>query len=320
MANAMDPAVQRLIVQRAVRDGVDPQVALRVAMGEGGVRFGAVGDNGSSFGPFQEHIGGSLGHMTPQQAAAFANSPAGINLAVDGIAKYARGLHGAQGIAAAVRGFERPANPAAEIARDTGMSLSGAAGMSMVRGGFGSSLPGQPADPQRALASMLLSAAQNGGQIDPGALLGLAMQRQQQQAAQTTFGTPGEAVTSGTGAGGIVGTASRYLGVPYKWGGNDPRTGLDCSSFLQQVYAQHGIKLPRTTYDQFKVGQPVGLQQLRPGDAVFTRPGKAGPDHVGLYVGNGQVQESPHTGDVNKVVPLNSFLGDGFVGARRYAP
>lgn len=120
-------------------------------------------------------------------------------------------------------------------------------------------------------------------------------------------------------AGSVVGAARSFLGVPYKWGGNSPSTGLDCSAFLQQTMAKVGVKIPRTTYDQFKTGKPVDLTSLQPGDAVFTEPGKDGPNHVGLYIGNGQVQESPHTGDVNKVIPLKDFLGGGFVGARRYA-
>ena len=108
------------------------------------------------------------------------------------------------------------------------------------------------------------------------------------------------------------------LGTPYVWGGNSPGTGLDCSGFIQQTYAKLGINLPRTTYDQAKVGAQVGLNQLEPGDAVFVEPTAQGPGHVGMYVGNGVVQESPHTGDVNKYIPLTAFLKSGFVTARRY--
>lgn len=116
----------------------------------------------------------------------------------------------------------------------------------------------------------------------------------------------------------IVQAASGYLGVPYKWGGTNPSTGMDCSGFLQNVFKNVGIKIPRTTYEQVKVGQPVSLRDLQPGDAIFTEPGHAGPNHVGLYIGNGMVQESPHTGDVNRIVPLKNYLAGGFVAARRY--
>lgn len=116
----------------------------------------------------------------------------------------------------------------------------------------------------------------------------------------------------------IVQVARQFLGIPYVYGGDNPNSGLDCSGFLQNLYKEMGINLPRTTYQQFRTGRAVGLRNLRPGDAVFTVPTKAGPDHVGVYIGHGMVQESPHTGTRNSVIPLKSFLGDGFVGARRY--
>jgi cell wall-associated NlpC family hydrolase len=118
----------------------------------------------------------------------------------------------------------------------------------------------------------------------------------------------------------ITNISKQFLGVPYKWGGNSMK-GLDCSGFIQQVYAQMGINLPRVTTDQYKAGHAVGLKQIQPGDAVFTEPGRgpnSGPGHVGLYIGNGMVQESPHTGTVNSIIPLKDFLGGGLVGIRRY--
>ena len=60
---------------------------------------------------------------------------------------------------------------------------------------------------------------------------------------------------------------------------------------------------------------------IRGGDCIFTEPGKGpkgGPGHVGLYIGNGQVQESPHTGDKNKIIALGSYLSGGLVGVRRF--
>jgi cell wall-associated NlpC family hydrolase len=122
----------------------------------------------------------------------------------------------------------------------------------------------------------------------------------------------------GGGHNGIVQAAKGYLGVPYKWGGTSRQSGLDCSGFIQNVFRDAGIKLPRTTYEQVNVGQHVSLKNLQPGDVVFTEPGHAGPNHVGLYVGHGMIQESPHTGTVNSYIPLKNYLGGGFVAARRY--
>lgn len=199
----MDPRVQRLIVQAAVRHGVDPEVALRTALGEGGVGFGAVGDHGTSFGPFQLHIGGASPYSNPTQAASFANSPQGIDYAVSGIAKYARGLHGAQGVAAAVRGFERPANPSAEISRDLGYSIGAGSSNGRTLGSEPSDLGSSPSpaaslsptlfggSPQRAaLAMSLFQQAANdfGGSFDPSGILALALSRRTAGAAQQVNG------------------------------------------------------------------------------------------------------------------------------------
>jgi cell wall-associated NlpC family hydrolase len=103
--------------------------------------------------------------------------------------------------------------------------------------------------------------------------------------------------------------ALNNLGIPYSWGGGTPAgpsrgiargagtTGYDCSAFVQAALAQAGVKLPRTTYDQIKMGQAVGsLAQAQPGDLIFPSTG-----HVGIYLGNGQMAEAPYTGAVTRV-------------------
>jgi cell wall-associated NlpC family hydrolase len=116
----------------------------------------------------------------------------------------------------------------------------------------------------------------------------------------------------------IVQAAKGYLGTPYKWGGTSRQSGMDCSAFTQAAMRDAGIKIGRTTYEQVKEGMPVSVRHLQPGDLVFTEPGHAGPNHVGLYVGHGMIQQSPHTGTVNSYIALKDFLGGGFVAARRY--
>lgn len=146
-----------------------------------------------------------------------------------------------------------------------------------------------------------------------------------------TSGTIGDSFSnnSGTNSGGstatvsptqsnVVQLAKKYLGTPYKFGGNDPNIGIDCSRFVQLVYQQVGINLPRTTFEQFGYGKSVSISDLQPGDVIFTRATPQGPDHEGLYLGNNQVQQSPHTGEVNNIVSLPVFLGDGLVGVRRF--
>ena len=102
---------------------------------------------------------------------------------------------------------------------------------------------------------------------------------------------PGTATTTGDQA---VTIARQYLGVPYRWGGTDPKTGLDCSGLTKLVYRQLGVDLPRVSRDQAKVGTKVdSLKDARPGDLVFfDEP----VDHVGIYAGNGKMVEAPHTG------------------------
>jgi cell wall-associated NlpC family hydrolase len=121
----------------------------------------------------------------------------------------------------------------------------------------------------------------------------------------TTAGNAGGSVGMPTTAPGgsfnnVVGTAEKYLGTPYLWGGTDPSKGLDCSGFTQLVYGQLGIHLPRTTYDQVKTGSAVpNLQSAAPGDLLFFA-GSDGtatnPGHVGIYIGGGKMIDAPHTG------------------------
>jgi hypothetical protein len=112
------------------------------------------------------------------------------------------------------------------------------------------------------------------------------------------------AVTGTVTGNAVVQDSLKYLGVPYKWGGTDPATGLDCSGFVQQVYGDLGVNLPRVSQDQAKAGRPVAdLQSAQPGDLVgFGNP----VDHIGIYVGNGRMIEAPHTGDVVKVADVPS--------------
>lgn len=97
----------------------------------------------------------------------------------------------------------------------------------------------------------------------------------------------------------VVAAARKYLGVPYLWGGTDPAQGLDCSGLVERTYADLGVDLPRVSRDQARAGTAVpSLAQARPGDLVaFNDP----VDHIGIYLGNGQMIVAPSSGDVVKV-------------------
>ncbi|HZT91978.1 MAG TPA: C40 family peptidase [Gaiellaceae bacterium] len=106
--------------------------------------------------------------------------------------------------------------------------------------------------------------------------------------------------------------AMRYLGIRYQWGGASPATGFDCSGLVMYVYAQLGISLPHYAAAQYQMGVPVARADLQPGDLVFFD----GLNHVGIYIGGGEMIHAPHTGDVVKIEAISDF-GAGYVGARR---
>ena len=102
----------------------------------------------------------------------------------------------------------------------------------------------------------------------------------------------------GTGTGGagdpkVLDAVQKYLGLPYIWGGNDPAQGLDCSSFVQNVYKDLGYTLPRVTWDQMNSGTEVAsLAQAQVGDLLFSHDG----GHVAIYLGNGKAVDAPQPG------------------------
>lgn len=103
---------------------------------------------------------------------------------------------------------------------------------------------------------------------------------------------------SGLTGDGVIAAARQYLGVPYVWGGTDPSKGLDCSGFVQRVYSDLGIDLPRVSRDQARAGTPVAsMAQAQPGDLIaFGSP----VDHIGIYAGDGMMIVAPRRGDVVK--------------------
>lgn len=105
----------------------------------------------------------------------------------------------------------------------------------------------------------------------------------------------------------VVSYAYQFLGTPYVWGATGPST-FDCSGFTSYVYKKFGVNIGRTTYDQINVGTPVSREDLQPGDLVFERGSASAPQHVGIYVGGGQIIHAPRTGDVVKVGPMYDYV------------
>ncbi len=114
-------------------------------------------------------------------------------------------------------------------------------------------------------------------------------------------------------------TAERFVGIPYQWGGNTVVDGMDCSGFVRAVYNLCGVNIPRTSAEQFKVGQSVGLDDLVDGDLVFFGSSNDRISHVGIFVGNNRFVHAPRRGEEIKISPLQgSGYFKKYVGARRY--
>lgn len=118
----------------------------------------------------------------------------------------------------------------------------------------------------------------------------------------------------------VVSTARSLLGTPYVWGGESPSEGgFDCSGFTQYVYRRAGYTLNRVSADQAVQGVAVSRANLRPGDLVFfSFQQNSTINHVGIYIGNGQMIHSPKTGDVVKTTDITTdYWQSRFMTARR---
>jgi hypothetical protein len=118
----------------------------------------------------------------------------------------------------------------------------------------------------------------------------------------------------------IVRTAGRYVGVPYRWGGESPKTGFDCSGLTMVVYRLNGLDLPRSSRQQWKAGRRIDRSRLQKGDLVFfaTSGGKR-VSHVGIYTGANKFLHAPGRGHRIRASSLSSkYYSARYVGARSY--
>ena len=119
----------------------------------------------------------------------------------------------------------------------------------------------------------------------------------------------------------LIQTARGLLGFRYYPGGSTPMAGFDCSGYTQWVFWQHGLMLPRQSYDQYQMGEKIKGQKLHAGDLVFFEIEKKGASHVGIYVDKGWFIHSSSTGGLVR----EDYLGDNYwqkhyLGARRVLP
>jgi cell wall-associated NlpC family hydrolase len=120
----------------------------------------------------------------------------------------------------------------------------------------------------------------------------------------------------------ILFKAFSVTGTPYRYGGNTPETGLDCSGFVRWVYKESlGVSLPRRSRDMSRVGISIDRSNLLPGDLVFFNTRGAAYSHVGIYVGEEKFIHSPSSGKQVHVAQMgDKYWQKRYQGARRILP
>jgi cell wall-associated NlpC family hydrolase len=109
------------------------------------------------------------------------------------------------------------------------------------------------------------------------------------------------------------------IGVDYKFGGNTPASGLDCSGLVRYVFQEvTGVTLPRTAKEMSGLGAKVGQAELKPGDLVFFNTRRFQFSHVGIYLGDNRFIHAPSAGSEVEISRLSeSYWQKHFDGARR---
>ena len=118
----------------------------------------------------------------------------------------------------------------------------------------------------------------------------------------------------------IVETARSFIGLPYRWGGSSVEDGFDCSGLAMAVYRLNGLKLPRSSRQQYRAGNPISLRELERGDLVFfATSGGRKVSHVGVYSDDNYFVHAPGEGKTIRIDSLsNWYYAARYVGARSY--
>lgn len=116
----------------------------------------------------------------------------------------------------------------------------------------------------------------------------------EESAEDTSSDSDSPSYSSGSGSS-VVNYATQFVGNPYVWGGTSLTNGADCSGFVQSVYANFGVSLPRTSYEQQNAGTEVSYADAQPGDLICYG------GHVAIYMGNGQIVHASNSQDGIKI-------------------
>jgi cell wall-associated NlpC family hydrolase len=116
----------------------------------------------------------------------------------------------------------------------------------------------------------------------------------------------------------LVSVAKKQIGVPYRYGGEDPRKGFDCSGLVWWSYKELGSATPRSARTLFAAGHKVGRNDLKPGDLVFFDIGGRPPAHVAIVTKPPKFVHAPSSGGkVREDTLEETYWSKHFYGARR---
>lgn len=135
-------------------------------------------------------------------------------------------------------------------------------------------------------------------------------------------GQPSLIERASTGAQQMTAGALSLLGITYRFGGNSPDTGFDCSGLVRHVVRNAlGLDLPRTAREMARLGQRIPLTDLKPGDLVFFNTMRRAFSHVGIYLGDNRFVHAPSGGGEVRVDDMSDrYWVTRFQGARRLPP
>ncbi len=307
---------------------IQPELLATTWAESGGNPYGRPGDNGQSFGAYQEYTGGR-GAGIPE--AQRRDPVASTQRAAREFLQYkAKGLSGGALAAAA----QRPADAAGYTTKvDSYLAdarrVLGSSAVDAITSSPATGISPNKNAAQGGAESMLSSvqaavgARQRGESLLHSVMTGVMNSSLGSPATTQRNGITANPQGNGPGggaAGGVFQSAFKKAeGLPYTWGGGTPSgptrgfaqgantVGYDCSSLAQMLWSKAGVSLPRVTYDQIKVGRGINAadrNQWRVGDLLFPSTG-----HVQIYAGNGKVWEAPRTGGFVQHVPArNSYI------------
>ncbi|WP_256761671.1 C40 family peptidase [Cohnella sp. WQ 127256] len=116
----------------------------------------------------------------------------------------------------------------------------------------------------------------------------------------------------------LIAYGKDYVGTPYQFGATPGVTSVfDCSSYVQYIFSQFGLDLPRTSVSQSYVGEKVQKEDLSVGDLVFFKTGGSGISHVAIYAGNKKILHASSSQGVTVSNMTSSYWTKAYVTARR---